>query len=111
MLCSCRTTRYIPVETIKTDTLYIAKLKVDSVYHRDSVYVETKGDSVTIYKERYITKIEQLHDTIRSYGVDTVRVVITQNSESSKNSPFEYAKIIVIMLAIFALISISKRYR
>lgn len=111
MLCSCRTTRYIPVETIKTDTMYIAKLKVDSVYHRDSVYVETKGDSVTIYKERYITKIEQLHDTIRSYGVDTVRIVITPSSESSKNSPFENAKIIVIMLAIFALISISKRYR
>ena len=111
MLCSCRTTKYIPVETIKTDTLYIAKLKVDSVYYRDSVYVETKGDSVTIYKEKYITKIQQLHDTIRSYRVDTVRIVIAPSSESSKNSPFEYAKIIVIMLAIFALISISKKYR
>ena len=111
ILCSCGPTKYVPVETIKIDTLYIAKLKVDSIYHRDSVYVETKGDSVTIYKEKYITKIEQLHDTIRSYGVDTVRIVITPSSESSKNSPFEYAKIIVIMLAIFALISISKKYR
>lgn len=111
MLCSCRSTRYIPVEIIRTDTLYIAKLKVDSVYHRDSVHVETKGDSVTIYKEKYITKIAQLHDTIMIYRVDTIKTVIPQSSESSKDSPFKYAKIIVITLALFALVAIFKRYR
>lgn len=111
MLCSCRSTRYIPVEIIKTDTLYIAKLKVDSVYHRDSVHVETKGDSVTIYKEKYITKIAQLHDTIMVYRVDTIKTVIPQSTESSKNSPFEYVRLLFIMLALFALIAISKRYR
>ena len=111
ILCSCRSTRYVPVEIIKTDTLYIAKLKVDSVYHRDSVHVETKGDSVTIYKEKYITKIEQLHDTIRSYSVDIISVVIPQSSESSKDSPFKYVRLLFITLALFALVAISKRYR
>ena len=111
MLCSCRSTKYIPVETIKTDTLYIAKLKVDSVYHRDSVHVETKGDSVTIYKEKYIAKIEQLHDTIKVYSVDTVKVVIPQNTESSRGKSFNYAGLLFIILAIFTLISIAKKYR
>lgn len=111
MLCSCRSTRYIPVEIIKTDTLYIAKLKVDSVYHRDSVHVETKGDSVTIYKEKYIAKIEQLHDTIKVYSVDTVRIVIPQSSESSIDKSFNYIRLLFIILAIFTLIPIVKKYR
>ena len=111
ILCSCRSTRYVPVEIIKTDTLYIAKLKVDSVYYRDSVHVETKGDSVTIYKEKYITKIEQLHDTIKVYSVDTIKIVIPQNTESSKGKSFNYARLLFIILAIFTLISIAKKYR
>lgn len=111
MLCSCRSTRYVPVEIIRTDTLYIAKLKVDSVYHRDSVHVETKGDSVTIYKEKYITKIAQLHDTIKVYSVDTVKIVIPQSSKSSKDNPFKYVRLLFITLAIFALVAIYKRYR
>lgn len=111
MLCSCRSTRYIPVEIIKTDTLYIAKLKVDSVYRRDSVHVETKGDSVTIYKEKYIAKIEQLHDTIKVYSVDTVRIVIPQSSESSIDKSFNYIRLLFIILAIFTLIPIVKKYR
>ena len=111
MLCSCRSTRYVPVEIIKTDTLYIAKLKVDSVYHRDSVHVETKGDSITIYKEKYITKIEQLHDTIKVYSVDTVKIVIPQNTESSIGKSFNYTRLLFIILAIFTLISIAKKYR
>lgn len=111
MLCSCRSTRYIPVEIIKTDTLYIAKLKVDSVYHRDSVHVETKGDSVTIYKEKYITKIEQLHDTIKVYSVDTVKIVIPQSVENSIGESFNYTSLLFIILAIFTLMSIAKKYR
>ena len=111
ILCSCGSTRYVPIEIIKTDTLYIAKLKVDSVYHRDSVHVETKGDSFTIYKEKYITKIEQLHDTIKVYSVDTVKIVIPQNTESSRGKSFNYARLLFIILAIFTLISIAKKYR
>ena len=80
------------------------------MYHRDSVYVETKGDSVTIYKEKYIVKVEQLHDTIKVYSVDTVKIVIPQNTESSRGKSFNYAVPLFIILAIFTLISVVKKY-
>ena len=71
---SCTTTRYIPVETIKTDTTYISQIKIDSIYQRDSVYIEHKADTVFKYKYKYISKYIENHDTILREKVDTIRV-------------------------------------
>lgn len=48
VICSCRTVKYVPVETVKVDTTYINKLQRDSIYMLDSVYVKEKGDTVLI---------------------------------------------------------------
>ena len=36
---SCRSIQYVPVETVKTEKEYIDKIKRDSIYVRDSVFV------------------------------------------------------------------------
>lgn len=54
VICSCRTVKYVPVETIKVDTTYINKLQRDSIYLLDSVYIKEKGDTVFIEKGRII---------------------------------------------------------
>ena len=100
MLCSCRSTRYIPVETTRVDTMYIAQVKIDSVYHRDSIHVETKGDSVTVYKEKQIYKI-----------IDTVKVIIPETTKGDNNNSFKLPKFIFLVIAIFVLMYISKRFR
>ena len=40
--CECRT-EYIPVESLRYDSVMIEKLMRDSVFMRDSVYLKEKG--------------------------------------------------------------------
>ena len=76
-LAGCRTVRTVPVETVRTDSVYIDRLARDSVYVRDSVLVNRwrSGDTV------FITKTATRHlyrDRIRT---DTVAVVREHKTE------------------------------
>lgn len=73
-LSGCTTVKYVPVETVKTDTTYISQVEVDSVYHRDSIFVEHKGDTVWLEKYRYVYKYLARTDTLWHERVDTVQV-------------------------------------
>ena len=49
---SCRSIRYVPVETIRTDSLYLTVHERDSIHIKDSVYIREKGDSrYSLYRE------------------------------------------------------------
>ena len=50
---SCRSVRYVPVETVKHDSVYVGKVVRDSVFVKDSVLV-VKGDTVTEYRWKYV---------------------------------------------------------
>jgi hypothetical protein len=71
---SCRSIRHIPIETVKHDSIYISKILHDSIYQRDSIYVDRKGDTVLIYKDRYLYKYKNLVDTFYIHKVDSVQV-------------------------------------
>lgn len=73
-ICSCRSVKYVPVETVKHDSIYINKVQVDSVYHRDSIYVVDKGDTVFLYKDRYIYKYKDRTDTVYVTNTDSIHV-------------------------------------
>ena len=62
ILCGCRT-EYVPLETVKYDSLMITKLMRDSVYVRDSIYLREKGDTVYKNKDRYVYVYKNLVDT------------------------------------------------
>ena len=59
----------------QTDTLYVEKVQVDSIYKRDSVMVREKGDTVYIYKEKIRDRYRLLRDTIRVVKTDTVQTI------------------------------------
>lgn len=67
---SCRTTRYIPVETKVHDTTYINKMQVDSIF--DSTFVYMNGDTVLKYK--YIYKYKMLRDTLYVSKTDSIQI-------------------------------------
>lgn len=73
--CSPRV-EYVPVErtVMRTDTVYSAKVRVDSVIFRDSVAMVQKGDTVflTNWKERLIYR--ERTDTVYQAKTDSVRV-------------------------------------
>lgn len=72
----CTRKVYVPVESTvtRTDTVYEAVLRVDSVIQRDSVAVVQKGDTVLItrYRDRY--RVKERTDTVYKAKTDSVRV-------------------------------------
>lgn len=84
ILYSCKSIQYVPIETIKRDTTYISQTKIDSVYHRDSIYVEHKGDTVYLNKYKYLYKYIEKHDTLWREKVDTVQVAYPVEAQLTK---------------------------
>lgn len=105
---SCKSIQYVPVETVKHDSIYINKVQVDSVYHRDSIYVVDKGDTVFLYKDRYIYKYKDRTDTLYVTKTDSIQVPYPIEKELSKWQQFRMdfggwaiAVVIIILLIVF----------
>lgn len=55
---SCRSIKYVPVETVKTEYKTRDSIRYDSIYEHDSIFLFVKGD--TVYKEKYRYKYRYL---------------------------------------------------
>lgn len=73
-LCSCRSVKYVPVETVRTDSIYITQLQRDSIYSRDSIYIRQEGDTVWAEKYRYVYRDKLIRDTLYLSRTDSIRV-------------------------------------
>lgn len=73
-LVSCRSIKYVPVETVKTEYKTRDSIRFDSIYNRDSIYVLVKGDTVYQYKYKYLYKYQYLNRTDTVIRVDSVQV-------------------------------------
>ena len=84
ILYSCKSIQYVPVETTKRDTTYLSQTKIDSIYCRDSIYVERKGDTVYLSKYKYLYKYIEKHDTLWQEKVDTIQVAYPVEARLTK---------------------------
>lgn len=80
----CRSIRYVPVETVKHDSIYITQHQKDSIYVHDSIYQKEKGDTLIIEKWhiKYIEK--QVHDTTYVEKVDSIQVPYTVEKQLTR---------------------------
>ena len=69
-VCSCRSVKYIPV--ISHDSVYVNKVKYDSIYQRDSIYLTVKGDTVYKYQYAYRYRDKLIRDTISVSKIDSI---------------------------------------
>ena len=71
LFAGCKT-RTVVVETVRTDTNYVAKHFRDSIWLHDSIHIKEGGDTVWI--ERWHTKYreKQVHDTTYIATHDTI---------------------------------------
>lgn len=105
-LSACKSIKYMPVETVKVDTTYISQIKIDSVYHKDSIYIEHKGDTVYLSKYKYLYKYIEKHDTLWREKTDTIRVAYPIEAQLSKWQKIkinmgEYIIAAIILIAIW----------
>lgn len=75
MFASCRT-EYIPVESVRYDSIFLAKLEKDSIFIRDSIYIKEKGDTVFKDRVKYVYRYVGQTDTIFIEKTDTIRVPV-----------------------------------
>ena len=68
--CACGTTKYVPVETTRTEyrDIYLR----DSIYFRDSIFVKEKGDTLIVEKYSYLYRDKVVRDSV--FINDTIRV-------------------------------------
>jgi hypothetical protein len=122
VMCSCKSIQYVPVETVKTeykvrtDTL----TQKDSIYLRDSIWVEKSGDTVTTYKTRYVYQDRWRDRVVRDTVIktDSIQVPYPVERKLSRWEAFclDYGKVMVgttgvllLSIAIIIVIWIRKR--
>ena len=73
-LMSCTRTVYVPTQSVKTDSIAVEIVRVDSIYIRDSIAVLDRGDTVRIdrWHTRYITRIDTA--VIERAHIDSIAV-------------------------------------
>jgi hypothetical protein len=122
VMCSCKSIQYVPVETVKTeykvrtDTL----TQKDSIYLRDSIWVEKSGDTVTTYKTRYVYQ-DRWRDRVARDTIiktDSIQVPYPVERKLSRWETFclDYGKVMVgttgvLLLSIAIIIAIWIRKR
>jgi len=89
LLAGCKTTKYVYVPEVRTDTCYITKQQRDSIWLHDSIYVseKQKGDTIYLQLERWHTKYveKELHDTIYQHKVDSIAYPVEVIKEVKKD--------------------------
>ena len=107
IVISCKTTTKvveIPVETIKTE--YIEQVKYDSIYHKDSIYIMQKGDTIYNNKVQYLYKYKYLRDTINI--TDTIPKIVTVKDTQYINQLYTWQKLLIVIGIGFILYWIIK---
>ena len=106
LICGgCSTTKYVPVETIKCDTVYQSKIERDSVYLHDSVYVKEwqKGDTIYRDRDRWHTKYveKEVHDTLYQSKTDSIAVPYPVEKELTwwEKKKIEFGELAMVVMA------------
>lgn len=134
MLCGCRSTKYVPVGSVRTeykdrvvmrhDTVRDSVMRLRDVYRHDSVVYRMKGD--TVYVDRWHTLLQSssllnrteksrvMHDTLYVDRTDSVRVPVPVERQLTKwektKMDFGTAAMVIAAMAIIAGIVLAVRW-
>ena len=76
LLVGCRSVEYIPVETVRRDTVAVVRERADTLVRLDSIHVKEKGDTVWMEKYRTVWRDRRVADTVYLSWADTVAVPV-----------------------------------
>lgn len=106
LLGSCKVKEKIvevPVPQIKTEIKYIDKVKYDSIYLKDSVYIIQKGDTVYNTKVAYKYKYKYLKDTITINKADTI-TRLQKVTEIKVKNQLNVVQKVLMYIGLFSLL-------
>ena len=106
LLGSCKVKEKIvevPIPQIKTEIKYIDKIKYDSIYLKDSVYIVQKGDTIYNTKVAYRYKYKYLKDTVTVNKTDTI-IKLQKVIEIKVKNQLNVVQKILIYIGLFSLL-------
>ena len=106
LLGSCKVKEKIvevPIPQIKTEIKYIDKVKYDSIYLKDSVYIVQKGDTIYNNKVAYRYKYKYFKDTITVNKTDTITKLKKVTEIKVKNQLNTVQKVL-IYIGLFSIL-------
>ena len=106
LLGSCKVKEKIvevPIPQIKTEIKYIDKVKYDSIYLKDSVYIVQKGDTVYNTKVAYRYKYKYLKDTITINKTDTI-IKLQKVTEIKVKNQLNIVQKVLIYIGLFSIL-------
>lgn len=105
LLCGCRT-EYVPVESVRYDSVMIEKLMRDSVFVRDSVYLQEKGDTIYKYKDRFVYVYKNRVDTFLAEKIREIEVPVPveRNLTWWERVKLNYAEWVIAVIVAVALV-------
>lgn len=110
-LFSCRGVQYIPVESIRTDSVLVVNHERDSIFILDSVIVKEKNDTVFVDRWRVEFREALRVDTFYVHRVDSVQTIVEvekkltrwQQTKMDIGGGVLYAVPILIAVGLFLL--------
>lgn len=106
LLGSCKVKEKIvevPIPQIKTEIKYIDKVKYDSIYLKDSVYIIQKGDTIYNTKVAYRYKYKYLKDTITINKADTI-TRLQKVTEIKVKNQLNVVQKVLMYIGLFSLL-------
>ena len=92
--------------SVRTEFVWQVKQIHDSIYLRDSVFIEKKGDTIYLNKWRTQYRERLVHDTLIVTKADTLRIKEVANKEVVKSpSFFQMWKAYIIGAVVMLLIA------
>lgn len=102
-ICSCSRVQYVPVETVRRDSVVQVVERRDSIHVTDSIAVYVKGDTVWRDRWRTIYKEVARRDTIYKETRDTVQVPYPVERQATwRDKAGRWAAGIAVLLALGA---------
>ena len=108
MMAGCKQVQYVPVETVRLDSIYLTHILRDSIVRYDSVYVRDKGDTLYVERWKYLYRDKVRVDTMVSVRVDTLAVPYPVEKKLTRWEQFRldvggyalFAVVIVILIVV-----------
>ena len=109
MLTSCRT-EYVPVESVRYDSLFFTKFMKDSVYVKDSTHVRERGDTMFWYRLKFVFMNKSVTDTvyIERYKDRDVPVPVERKLSWWERQKVDYGGWAMLILVAAMLLKIRK---
>lgn len=106
-MCSC-STQYVPVESVRYDSVFFEKIRKDSIFVQDSVFVRQKGDTVFKDKFHVVYKYVLLRDTMLTVRRDSIPIPVPVEKkrtwwEQTKIDVGGYAVTIIVIYVLCRL--------